>query len=155
MQPCYAGRMPEAFNQPDPETDPSLAGHDLDDDGDHDPDECYVCLHDQAKTSSCRCGKCCHLLIEVDARDAEREPKIAEYGSPIFADARTTQSGKEELIGFFLNTSMNDNACVFLDRDSGRCTIYETRPLICRLFDCDGDGREQMIELGLLPPRSE
>ena len=49
-----------------------------------------------------------------------------------------------------LNSADNGYACAFLDCPSGLCTIYETRPLICRLFDCDGDGREQMIELGFM-----
>jgi hypothetical protein len=32
---------------------------------------------------------------------------------------------------------------------------YETRPLICRLFDCDGEGKEQLIELGVLEREKE
>jgi Fe-S-cluster containining protein len=35
------------------------------------------------------------------------------------------------------------------------CTIYETRPLVCRLFDCDGDDRQQLVELGILPASRE
>jgi Fe-S-cluster containining protein len=27
-----------------------------------------------------------------------------------------------------------DNGCVFLDPERGRCTVYESRPLACRLF---------------------
>jgi Fe-S-cluster containining protein len=79
---------------------------------------------------------------------AEREPKIKEFGSPTYTDERLTRSGKRELEGFMLN-SHDDMACVFLDREKNLCTIYETRPLGCRVFDCNGEGREQMIELGI------
>jgi Fe-S-cluster containining protein len=100
-------------------------------------------------TCECRCGECCRrLLIEVDLEDAEREPRIKELGSPTFTDARLTRSGKRELEGYLLN-SRDDMACVFLDREKNLCTIYETRPLGCRVFDCDREGREQMIELGI------
>ena len=40
-------------------------------------------------------------------------------------------------------------ACAFFDKESRLCTIWETRPLVCRLFDCDGEGREQLVELGV------
>ena len=98
----------------------------------------------------CRCGECCRrLLIEVDLDDAEREPKIKHLGSPTYTDERLTRSGKRELEGYLLN-SRDDMACVFLDRQTNLCTIYETRPLACRVFDCDGEGRVQMIELGII-----
>ena len=101
-------------------------------------------------TCECRCGECCRrLLIEVDLDDAEREPKIRELGSPTYTDGRLTRSGKPELEGFLLN-SRDDMACIFLDRRKNLCTIYETRPLACRVFDCDREGREQMIELGII-----
>ncbi len=38
----------------------------------------------------------------------------------------------------------------FLDEASNLCTIHETRPLVCRLLDCEGEGREQLIELGVI-----
>jgi Fe-S-cluster containining protein len=83
-------------------------------------------------------------------RDAEREPKIKELGSPTYAPPELTASGKRELEGYLLNTG-KDNACAFLDQDTNLCSIHATRPLICRLFDCDGDGRQQLIDLGYLP----
>jgi Fe-S-cluster containining protein len=59
------------------------------------------------------------------------------------------------LEGYLLNrVNGPDVACVFLDQATHHCTIYETRPLGCRLFDCGGAGREQLIELGILPPPS-
>ncbi len=130
-------------------------GHQLDEDGFHDEDECEICLLANAPTCSCRCGQCCrHLLIEVSLEDAEREPKIAERGDPMYEHPNLTASGKRELIGYFLNSRSEDMACVFLDQATNLCTIYETRPLVCRLFDCDGAGQEQLIELGVLPARA-
>lgn len=129
-----------------------MPDHQLDEDGFHDEDECYTCLLSKEVRSECRCGKCCHLLIEVEVEDAEREPKIREVGSPTFMPAQFTASGQPELTGYILNSKTNGYACAFLDKTTNLCTIHGTRPLICRLFNCDsGEGREQMIELGLLP----
>ena len=106
--------------------------HDLDEDGDHDPDECETCLLSQAKTCVCRCGRCCEaLLIEVSLRDGQREPQIEKLASPIYDD----MSGVRRQIGWFLNGE--GGACVFLDRQTRLCKIHETRPLCCRLFNCD------------------
>jgi Fe-S-cluster containining protein len=102
---------------------------------DHDPDECYECLLREEVISTCRCAECCRrLIIEVGLEDAEREPRIKERGSPIFTPPELTASGERELEGYLLNGK--DLACVFLDREKNLCTIHETRPLACRLFDC-------------------
>ena len=89
--------------------------------------------------------------MEVELEDAEREPKIKELGLPIYMDAELTESGQRELSGYLLNVQSNEYACAFLDRESNLCKIYPTRPLVCRLFDCQGEGREQLIELGVIP----
>src|SRR5947209_4680247 len=107
--------------------------HQLNDDGEHDEEDCYQCLLGREVKGNCRCAECCkRLIIEVRLEDAEREPKIKELGSPIYTPAALTQSGQRELEGFMINGK--DLACVFLDRTTDLCTIYETRPLICRLF---------------------
>jgi Fe-S-cluster containining protein len=119
----------------------------MDDDDFDEPEEPIVEVQ-----NSCRCAECCRrLIIEVGLDDAKREPKIAEKGSPINADPRLTASGKPELEGYMLNTG-KDYACVFLDQPTNLCTIYETRPALCREFDCDGD---QLIQLGIKPPKEE
>jgi len=129
--------------------------HTLDEDGEHDEDSCYSCLLGKGVKSDCKCAECCRrLIIEVLPEDAEREPKIKELGSPIYEDPRLTASGQRELIGYLLNKiTEKSHACVFLDDATNLCQIYDTRPLVCRLFDCAGEGREQLIELGILPPR--
>ena len=124
--------------------------HDLDKYDCHDPGACWECLHSEIVENICKCGECCRaLLIEVDVRDAEREPKIAELGSPNYWPAEVSLSGKDELIGYIINKP-DGSSCLFLDDATNKCTIYETRPLNCRLFNCDGEGKEQLIELGHL-----
>jgi Fe-S-cluster containining protein len=121
---------------------------------DHDPEGCYECLLKEEVISTCRCAECCRrLLIEVSVEDAEREPRIKERGSPTYTPAELTESGEDELEGYLLNGK--DLVCVFLDQRNNLCTIYETRPLLCRLFNCDGEGKEQLIELGILEREKE
>jgi Fe-S-cluster containining protein len=66
-------------------------------------------------------------------RDAEREPRIVQEAGPIYHDL----SGTRELIGYLLNGK--GGPCVFLDRQTNLCTIHDTRPLACRVFNCDED----------------
>lgn len=78
------------------------------------PNEQYVCDG---------CGACCRTFpIFVTEEDVEREPRIAEEGQ------RNTNSKKYSLTLFPLPFH---EACCFLDGEQ-RCTIYETRPGICR-----------------------
>jgi Fe-S-cluster containining protein len=103
-------------------------------------------------TSDCRCGECCrHLILEALVEDAVIEPKVAEKGSPIYLPAELTGTGTRELIGYLLNATENGGACAFLDRASNLCGIYQTRPLMCRQYDCSK--RDELIELGVLPRR--
>jgi Fe-S-cluster containining protein len=119
--------------------------HDLDEFGDHDPDACEECLMGKSVRCECRCGKCYEsLIIEATMKDGEREPKLKENASPIYDD----MSGVKEQIGYLLNGP--GGPCVFLDPATKLCTIYETRPLCCRLYDC-GEFERTMREIdGLL-----
>ena len=129
-----------------------LDEHQYDNEGEHDEEECEFCLECQRTIiGECRCGNCCEdLIIEASLRDAEREPKIVERGSPIYDD----MSGERVLIGYLLNSKDSQYGCVFLDRDTRLCTIHPTRPLCCRLFDCAGyehRGTEPAPSLGPNP----
>jgi hypothetical protein len=64
-------------------------------------------------------------------RDGEREPLIQKLASPIYDN----MSGVKEQIGWLLNGE--GGPCVFFDRETRLCKIHETRPLCCRLYDCD------------------
>lgn len=117
--------------------------HDLDEDGYHDPEDCECCI-ELSRSSLCahRCGRCCEeLLIETSLRDAEREPRIEAECSPIISDF----TGVRETIGYLLNDPTKHHTCHFLDAPTKLCTIYDTRPLVCRVFDCrsvNARGRE-------------
>jgi hypothetical protein len=105
----------------------------------HDPDGCYHCLLTEEVTSHCRCSNCCRsLIIEVCLQDAEVEPRIKVRGSPLYTPAELSLSGQQELEGNLLNGK--GGSCVFLDEKRNLCTIHGTRPLVCRLFQCDGSG---------------
>jgi Fe-S-cluster containining protein len=114
--------------------------HQLDEFGEHGPEECEECLLSQAVTCRCRCGRCCEsLIIEASLLDGEREPLIAKRAKPLYDD----MTGVKEQIGWLLNG--NDGPCVFFDRQTRLCTIYETRPLVCRLYNCDDGQLEKFL----------
>jgi Fe-S-cluster containining protein len=111
-----------------------------------DPTDCELCYIRRAlptfeaeAAGHCRCGRCCReLIIEVSALDALREPRIAAEGSPVLDwDSCGETSG--EVIGYILNRRATPDdpepRCVFL-RDGNRCDIYDTRPTLCRAYDC-------------------
>lgn len=120
---------------------PGEPGHNVDDEGTHDPDECELCV-ERCKTVACdcQCGKCCEqLIIEVSLRDAEREPRIKQLCSPLWDSDIEIFEHRREVGGYLLNSHDNEGACVFFDRQTRLCTIHETRPLVCRLFNCDSE----------------
>lgn len=108
-----------------------LPHHELDEDGDHDPEECQKCLElEHTVVCVCDCGDCCRsLIIETTLADAEREPLIAQRGQ-VLRDL-------DGVVGYCLNDEQNDYACTFFDHKTNRCTIWETRPGVCRLYNCD------------------
>ncbi len=38
-----------------------------------------------------------------------------------------------------------DGRCHYLDRENWRCTIWDKRPLPCRLYDCNQDPKLQVV----------
>ena len=50
-----------------------------------------------------------------------------------------------------LNEEQNQYACRFFDRETRLCTIYDTRPLVCRLFDCDTERTERPNDRSHIP----
>jgi Fe-S-cluster containining protein len=110
---------------------------------------------------ACRCGLCCEVFrVEATLADADREPRIAEQCTPLFAhvDVEGEAVQTEEVVAYVLNRGgLAGSPCVFLERDSferGVCSIYETRPDVCRRFDCSGEGERQLVALGYLPGRT-
>ncbi len=125
----------------DPFAVPDEPGHDVDEESTHDQDDCQLCVErNHSVVCQCRCGKCCEeLLIEVSLRDAEREPRIKELCSPLWDNDIQIFEGRKEVGGYLLNSRDNGGACVFFDRQTRLCTIHHTRPLVCRLFNCDAE----------------
>lgn len=111
-------------------------GYELDEDSEHDPEECSECLElNHTILNACRCGDCCKgLIIEATARDAAREPLIRVLGSKM-KDDWTGEWPPDDEADWLLNR-MEGGGCVFHSEAVG-CTIHATRPLVCRLFCCD------------------
>ena len=88
----------------------SLDEHELDVDGDHDPEDCALCIEQQHSCEcECRCGDCCrHLILEAELRDAVREPRIAAECPPL-------RDIGPDVIGYSLNDRSRGLACHFLD----------------------------------------
>src|SRR5579884_1773954 len=104
---------------------------DEDDDDDWEDEPAAECK------SACRCGECCRkLILEAGLSDAEREPRLKECEG-IDEGPEFTRSGRPELIGYMLNDKDKGYACHFLDLKTNLCEIYDTRPWMCRVFDCD------------------
>ena len=83
------------------------------------------------------CGACCRTFaIYVSQTDAEREPRIREEGLRLKPWLVTTEREYQLFPLPFHET------CCFLDGDN-RCTIYATRPDLCRHFEA---GSEQCQE---------
>lgn len=76
-------------------------------------------LNFEAACPDCR-GQCCQMpwLTDDERHLAERFPEAIKFigGAAFF---------------------LNHKRCAFLDRQSGKCRIYEARPLDCRLFPLD------------------
>ena len=67
------------------------------------------------------CGKCCHLVVELDPLiDRVPEELVVEHDGVRCMDQR------------------GNGACVALDGASQLCTIYESRPQVCRDFQRGG-----------------
>ena len=67
-----------------------------------------------------RCGQCCSDILHLDDDEIKR---IDDY----LKEHKILQNNKGE----------NNFICPFRDDFLKRCTIYEARPYICRVFKCD------------------
>lgn len=95
------------------------------------------------------CGACCRSYrVLVSAEDAARQPRIAAEGRTL-AEHEASAYWRYQLFPLAFH-----EACCFLD-GRNRCTIYDTRPRVCREFPA-GDERCQdarrFVGLPPLPP---
>lgn len=103
------------------------------------------------------CTPCCHGAFAINALDVERlragmqalraaDPAaagvveerarawIAEFGAEFPGDAATGVLGTSEDEQERFEEFANDAPCPALDPASGLCTVYESRPMTCRVF---------------------
>lgn len=94
------------------------------------------------------CGACCaYYTIYASRQDAAREPRILAETQELGGWLETPKWS------YRLHPLPFHEACCFLDSDR-RCTIYETRPDVCREFAA-GDAPCQMARSAKgLPPLS-
>ncbi|HVN94113.1 MAG TPA: YkgJ family cysteine cluster protein [Terracidiphilus sp.] len=108
---------------------------------------------------ACRigCTQCCHGAFAINALDAarlrqgmsflrvenpvlaaaiERRARawIAEHAPAFPGDPETGALGRSELDQARFEDFDNDAACPALDPATGRCDVYEWRPMTCRVF---------------------
>lgn len=69
---------------------------------------------------------CCRLIVRLSP--SERDP-----GSP-------DDPGKH-----CLDKDTRDGLCVYFERDTGRCGIWERRPRTCREYECNSDPLLQVV----------
>ncbi len=97
-------------------------------------------LHEQLPPTTCECcGECC-FSISFYSLEYHR---IIRYMAENFSPARCRQL-------LFMALSPDDRRvevngeerlrCIFLDKESQRCTIYPVRPFMCRVFGQEFDG---------------
>jgi Fe-S-cluster containining protein len=78
---------------------------------------------------------CCSIYdrVQVTSRDIRR---LATYFrlAPEIATQRFTKVFNKERILRRKADRLFGQACMFLDQDTRKCTIYDARPLVCREF---------------------
>jgi Fe-S-cluster containining protein len=93
-----------------------------------------------------RCGACCGAyLIFASTRDAEREPRITTEAQKLAPWLETPRWA------YRLHPLPFHDSCCFLG-DDARCTIYETRPEVCREFAAGDQPCQQARAMRNLPP---
>ncbi|MDH5676193.1 MAG: YkgJ family cysteine cluster protein [Myxococcales bacterium] len=80
---------------------------------------------DQGRRLGCA-SFCCRLLVQLDP--GERDP-----GRPGAGDKHC------------LDKDPRSGLCVYFDEPSGRCSVWERRPRVCREYDCNSDPHLQRV----------
>jgi|APIni6443716594_1056825.scaffolds.fasta_scaffold558557_2 Fe-S-cluster containining protein len=82
-----------------------------------------------------RCGLCCTLLVRLAKEDIARIRKLGHKESCFVARDSSNSAILNRTNGY----------CRFLEIKEGiaTCTIYESRPKVCREYDCIGPGETE------------
>lgn len=92
------------------------------------------------------CGACCRTFpIFASGADARREPRILDEARPLAEHLRSPGWDYRLFPLPFLD------ACCFLDA-ADRCTVYDTRPEVCREFAAGGVMCQAARSRSGLPP---
>lgn len=89
----------------------------------------------QYNCKKCPAYCCTYSEIEVTKRDIQR---LARHFALTYAEAeerftKLDAKGKKRMMRHRKDTVF-DSTCMMLDQDKRRCTIYEARPSVCRVF---------------------
>lgn len=78
---------------------------------------------------------CTYTDIEVTSRDIDRLAKHFDLNYAQ-AEGRFTKDDDKKKVRLLRHRKdrIFDSACMFLDQEERRCTIYEARPGVCRKF---------------------
>lgn len=106
-----------------------------------------VAEHVQCKKG---CSMCCHTQVSATQDEAVLLAEIIASGHPIDWNRfhKQKQVGNSHADWYKLQHS--ERACIFLD-DSGSCSIYEDRPLVCRTNNVISDPAYCDTTLGNTP----
>lgn len=98
--------------------------------GRHCPCETHITSIASIEIPACTsCGRCCYQVVELIAGvDVVAESMVVEHDGQRCMEQR------------------GDGACVALDPVTKLCTIYESRPSVCRAFDRGGELCVKVLE---------
>ena len=91
----------------------------------------------RAKYSCKKCPAfcCTYSDIEVTKRDIERLARHFDLTFAVAEERFTKQdSKKEKRLLRHRKDTIFDSACMMLDQEQRRCTVYDARPGVCRTF---------------------
>jgi Fe-S-cluster containining protein len=96
------------------------------------------------------CGACCQTFpVLVSIGDGEREPRIAHEALRVSAWQRSDDWEYQ------LHPLPFSRGCLFLG-DDDRCTVYQSRPSVCRRFAAGSpECQEARARLGIAPLLAE
>ena len=89
----------------------------------------------QYRCDKCPAFCCTYTEIEVTARDIERLARHFSLTYPQAEERFTKPDAKGKLRMLrHRKDKVFDTACMFLDQDKRRCTVYGARPGVCRKY---------------------
>ena len=85
--------------------------------------------------AKCPAFCCTYTEIEVTPRDIERLARHFEIGFERAAERFTKVDSTKGIVMLrHRKDTVFDSACMFLDQEKRRCTVYEARPGVCRKY---------------------